>query len=246
MTSFIVLGCLLLMFLLLWVFTRQVRERKDRSLRPISAFRALRGLLGRAAESGKAVHLALGSSGLGSEQTVVGCIGLTVLNYLAEQGVAFGASPIVTVSDPMLMLAAQNVLYRAYQRKGLAMSYRSTDVHMIAPEPTAYIVGAQETVSQEDIAANVMIGSFGEEYLLLGEDGAQREMMQVVGSNSVSAQPWMLATSDHVLLGEELFAAGAYLNRRPTHIASLYLQDTLRILLVIVITIGVLIKTVLG
>jgi len=237
---------LALLSLFLWWFTRRAREHKGRLLRPIAAFRTLRGLLGRAAESGKVVHLALGSSELGGDQTAVISIGLTVLRYLADQGAAFGVSPVVTVADPMLMLAAQDVMYRAYQQRGLAGSFRSTNVHMIAPDPTAYAIGAQDTINEERIAANVMIGNFGEEYLLVGEAGAQREIVQIVGSNSINAQPWMLVTSDHVLLGEELFAAGAYLTRRPEHIASLYLQDTLRVLIVIAIAIGVLLKTVLG
>jgi hypothetical protein len=117
---------------------------------------------------------------------------------------------------------------------------------MIAPDPTAYAIGAQDTINEESIAANVMVGSFGEEYLLMGETGAQREIVQMVGSDSVNAQPWMLATSDHVLLGEELFAAGAYLTHRPAHVASVHVQDTLRILIVVAVAIGVLIKTTLG
>jgi hypothetical protein len=91
--------------------------------------------------------------------------------------------------------------------------------------------------------ANVMVGHFGKEYLLLGEAGAQREIVQIAGSNSLAAQPFMLATSDRFLLGEEVFAVGAYLTRRPEHIASLYVQDAMRVLVVIAIVIGVLIKT---
>jgi len=239
----VVLLLLLLMPLLLWWFTRRARETKEFPFRPIIAFQTLQGLLGRTAESGKRVHLSLGSSWVGGDQTAALAVGLTVLRHLADEGAALGISPIVTVADPALMLVAQDTLYRAYQRTGLTTGYRSTDVQMIAPDPTAYAVGAQETINRETVGANVMIGHFGEEYLLLGEPGAQREIVQMVGADSVPVQPLMWATSDRVLLGEELFAAGAYLTHRPEHIASLYLQDTLRVLIVIAIAIGVLLRT---
>ena len=144
------------------------------------------------------------------------------------------------------MMVAQDVLYRAYQRKGRPAGYRATDVHMVAADPVAYAVGTQDTINDERVAANVMIGNLGEEYLLLGEAGAQREIVQIVGSNSVNAQPWMTATSNQVLLGEEVFAAGAYLTRSPAQIASLYVQDALRVFVVVAVVLGILIKTLLG
>jgi len=232
-----------LILLLLGWFTRRAQKTTGFPFRPIAAFQALQGLLGRTAESGQKVHLSMGSSGLGDEQTAAASAGLTVLRYMAEQGASFGYSPIVTVADPMLMLMAQDTLYRAYQRTGLAASYRSTDVRLIAPDPAAYAVGAQEEINQDKVAANVMAGHFGDEYLLLGEAGAQREIIQIVGSNTVEVQPLMMATSDRVLVGEELFAAGAYLTRRPEHMASLHVQDALRVLLVIAIVVAVAIKT---
>jgi hypothetical protein len=245
-TTVIFLGFLLGVPLLLWWFTLRARTHGEFPLRPIAAFQALHGLLGRAAESGKVVHLSLGSSGIGGDQTAVASAGLSVLRYLADQGSAIGISPVVSVADPTMLLAAQNVLYQAYWRQGRARDYRPTDVQMIAPDRTAYAVGAQEIINSEHVAANVMVGDLGPEYLLMGEAGAQREIVQLVGSNAVETQPLMLATSDNVLLGEEVFAVGAYLTRHPLHVASLQVQDALRVLIVIAIIIGVAVKTVFG
>jgi hypothetical protein len=94
--------------------------------------------------------------------------------------------------------------------------------------------------------ANVMVGHFGDEYLLLGEAGAQRHIVQVAGSNALGVHPFMKATSDQILVGEEMFAAGAYLTDLPEYAASLRLQDVLRLLIVIAVVVGVLIKTLFG
>jgi hypothetical protein len=145
------------------------------------------------------------------------------------------------------MIAAQDTLYRAYQEGGRVSRYRGTDVALIAPDATAYAVGAQDVVTDDQVSVNVMVGSFGQEYLLLGEAGAQQQdIVQVAGSSRLSAQPFIEATADHPLVGEEIFAAGAYLGEEPAHVASLRLQDVLRLVIVVAIFLGVAVKTLLG
>jgi hypothetical protein len=241
--AFVVLG---FAPLLLWWLTLRVRKGKRYVFRRIPAFDALSGLFGMAAEDGKTVHLALGDSGISDAHTAVVSSGLVVLRYLAEQGASLGTAPTVTVADPTLMVVAQDILLRAYQRKGMAAYYSSTDVHMVAPDPTAYAIGAQNAINDEDVAANVMVGHFGEEYLLLGEASAQRDIDQMVGTDDLNAHPFVVSTTDRALMGEEVFAAGAYLTERPEHIASLRLQDILRTLIVLAILGLVAVRTVLG
>ena len=231
---------------LLWWFTLQVRRGKKYVFRRLPALEKLRDLLVLATESGKVVHLSLGSSGLVGAHTAIVSTGLAILRYLADQGVSLKNPPIVTVADPTVMIAAQDVLYRTHERAGLVQSYRSTAVQMIASDSAAYAVGAQDMINDQDVMGNVMIGNFGQEYLLLGETGAQRGIVQIVGSDAITAHPFMVATSDDALLGEEVFAASAYLSDRPAHAASLRLQDWLRVLIAVVTVIGVLFATVFG
>lgn len=232
---------LVIPLLLLWFIVRQ--RRRSPALRPIAAWEALRGLMGRTLEEGKQVHLSLGRSEVGAEQTPVVSSALDVERHLVGEGVAIGSIPVVTVAEPLLMLAAQDTLYRAHRRRGQPSRYDGTQVQLIAPDPLAYAVGAQDRIDHEQTAANVMVGHLGDEYLLLGETGAQRDLLQVAGSDVLSTQAWMTATADHVLLGEELFSAGAYLTRRPALIASLQVQDALRVLAVIAILVGILVQS---
>jgi hypothetical protein len=48
------------------------------------------------------------------------------------------------------------------------------------------------------------------------------------------------------LIGEELFAAGAYLNGTPSQIASLQVQDILRIFAVVVIILVAIFRLITG
>jgi hypothetical protein len=232
--------------LLLWFIVRH--GRRPPVLRPIAAWEALRRLVGRAIEEGKQVHLSLGRAGVGGEQTAVVSAALDAQRPLAQEGAELNAlqgSPalVVTVADPLLMLAAQDGLYRAYRAQGYPASYDETQVQLIAPDPLAYAVGAQDRIDDERTVANVMVGHQGDEVLLMGETGAQRDLLQVGGSDALNAQALLTATADHVVLGEEVFAAGAYLTRRPALIASLQVQDVLRAAAAIAILVGVLVKS---
>jgi hypothetical protein len=240
---------------LLWWFTWKARDSKSRDagslvqrfpFRRIQAFEALSGFLDLAVERGKVAHVSLGDAGIGADRTAAIVSGLAVLRHLAERGAPVGASPMVTVADPTLLFAAQDVIHDAHERVGRSASYRSTDVQLVAPNPTAYAIGALEVIRDERVATNVMTGPFGAEYLLMAEPGAQRDIAQVAGSDALNAQPLIYATADPVLIGEELFAAGAYLTDRPEHVASLWVQDILRLLIVAAIVIGILIVTLTG
>jgi hypothetical protein len=232
--------------LLLWLYTWRARGGARYPLRRMAAFEAVRGFMDTIAERGKTIHLSVGSAGIGGDQTVAVTSGLAVLRHLAERGASLETSPVVTVADPVLLLVAQDALYRAYERMGHVTQYRSTDVQLVAPDPTAYAIGAQDLISDRAVDANVMVGSFGDEYLLMGEAGAQRGIAQVVGSNAVNAYPFMVATADHVLIGEEMFAAEAYLSDDPTQAAYLRVQDVLRVAIAVVIVLGIVVKTLLG
>ena len=57
--------------------------------------------------------------------------------------------------------------------------------------------------------------------------------------------PFVYATADEMLVGEEMYAAGAYLSEKPWHISCLLAQDWMRWAIVLAIIGLVIAKTVL-
>jgi hypothetical protein len=240
---------LALVFLLLFLplmlfFASRVRRGHEVSLRRIPAFEALPDLIGRAAESGQALHIGLGIGGVGSQETVSALAGLTVLGYLADQVATFDCQPVITVADVALLPVAQDVLRNGYLRQNRMRGYRSTAVRFLGPTSAVYAAGVMDVLSHEGIVANAMIGTMGDEFLLIGETGAKCGLTQIVGTSSVEALPFVFAAADETLIGEEIFAGGAYLSRLPEHIGCLLAQDWMRLMLVGVILAGVLWRTV--
>ncbi len=242
-----------------------VKRGAQLTLRPIDAYSALKGLLARAAEAGQPVHLSVGISGIGDQNTADTTAGLTVLEYLAERAAISASPPIVTIANPTALPVAQDLIRRAYRRQGYSEEYDPARVRFIAPtnptqnsaalpSPTlyantpqdafAYAAGTMRVLNQHKLTANVMVGQFGDEFLLLGETGARRNLDQIGGTSTVSTLPFVYATVSHPLIGEEIYASGAYLSDRPAHLSSLMAQDVLRWVLVVGMGVAIVLRTV--
>jgi len=243
-----------LFFLPLFFFARwAVRRGAKFSLRPIPGYAALKGLLGRSAETGQPAHLSLGVSGIGDKFTADTMAALTILDYLAERGAISASPPIVTCSHPTTLPVAKDLLRRAYQRQGYPEEYDPARTRLIAPDPflytqaqndaLAYAAGVMRLLDHQKLVANVMVGNFGDEFLLMGETAAQRRITQIGGTSSARVLPFVYATMTHPLIGEEIYAGGAYLSDKSAHVSSLLAQDIMRWLLVAAMVAGVVIRT---
>lgn len=234
---------LLPFFPLLLLLNRRIRERGKPLLRSIPGYEALDQYAGQATESGRCLHISMGTAGIGATETAETVAGLSVLERVAAQAAVSGLKPIVTVSDPSLLPVAQDVVRNAYAVHGYREEYDPTCVRFVSPDKVAYSVGVADVLDHSEVAANIMVGSFSDEFLLMSEVGARRGLGQVGGTTSPQVLPFVYASVDHTLIGEEIFAAGAYLLDKTSHIASLATQDWLRTAVIVTIIIGILARS---
>jgi len=232
---------LLLILPILFYLTARVRAGKVGELRPIAGMEGLPELVGRSAETGQALHVSVGVAGVGGSMTADTWAGLTVLTQLADEAAACDTPLIVTVADATVLPIAQDIVRRAFIRNGNPEGYDPTQVQFVAPNAMAYASGVAGILDRESLTANVMIGQFGAEYLLMGETGARRGIRQVVGTADPATLPFVHALADETLTGEEIFASGAYTTRRPIQVGSLLAEDWLRWL----VAVGILFATAL-
>jgi hypothetical protein len=235
-----ILGILIILAMLglILFYSRQIKAGYQVHMRHIPAFDKLPHLMSQAVESGQQIHISVGTGGLTDSTTASTLAGLAVLDYMAERGCGSGVPPLVTVADPMVLPAAQDSLRRVYHRHGRPKEYSGTQVEMVAPQPAIYALGASTRLDQKETAANLMFGSFGTEALLLAEPGVQKGVPLLAGTDDPEAMALLMAAADDSIIGEELFAVPAYLNRRPAYLASLRAQDLLRLGVVALILIA--------
>ncbi len=241
MTGALLLATILLLLFvaLLFLFIGRVRIGHEPMLRRISAFEALKGFTGRAVETGRPLHLSLGMGGVANETTADTLAGLSVLNYLAEQAAVTGVHPTVSMADPTAMLVAQNALKAAHGGDVQRTEAAYRNVRWIAPQPAAYAAGVMSLLNVDNVETNVMVGSFGDEYLLMGEAAVRQGTLHIGGTSDPNTLPFIYASAQETLLGEEIYAAGAYLQKQPAHLGSLLAQDTMRWIVALIILVGV-------
>jgi len=96
---------------------------------------------------------------------------------------------------------------------------------------------------REKPAAIFYMGFFYAESLLLAETGNATGAIQIAGTDSDAQLPFFIAACDYTLIGEELYAASAYLAREPLLLGSLKGQDWSKLLLMVAIFLGVLMES---
>lgn len=224
-------------------FRARVRSGASFPLRPIPAYDLIKRQAGQAVETGQRLHLSMGTGSLGGTDTIVSLASLPILGVLADPVTIQDAPPIVTVADPTLLLVASDAIRRA-ERRGRVSEPRRDAAMFVAPRPLAYAAGAGTIVRDQKPTASVAVGAFGPEVALLMQAGEEAGVIQIAGTADPLGQAVMtVAGGAPALVGEEIFAGGAYLCHDPNHVASLMAQDTWRAILVGVILVGAALRT---
>lgn len=212
-------------------------------LRRLRGFEDLGLALERAVEAGERVHLSLGTGSLNSIESAPAFAGLTVLAQIAASTAMSDKPVIVSTGDGAMAVLAQDTLQTAYRKVGAEASYHPISSRMLGPTPFSYAAGVPFMLSSEEVSVHILTGSFGSEGALAVDFGRRNQAFVLAGTDDVQTQALFYGTADHPLIGEELFAGGAYLGVGELQKASLRAQDIVRIVIVAIILLGTLLKT---
>lgn len=229
------LAFLLFFALFLYIAFIEVRLRGKPNLRPLPALEFLKGIFHKAIESEKPLHISSGTGTIGDRDTAETRAGLSLLEYAQKQGSQYGVPVISSFAHPTSMLSAYD-----FKRKSGANKGR---IYFVALEKGIYAAGAAEILKNEKPILNLAVGPFGYEFLLLSEMANNLGIDQVAGSIDPVTLPFVYSSTERSLLGEEVFAAGAYLSGEPQALAGVIAQDVMRFILILGMAIGVILKT---
>jgi hypothetical protein len=239
-TQFITLIVLLLTFVISLVITQFIRRRRDLyALRDIPAFSRLPRIIGEAIEADRPIQVALANSGLGGSTTILSLANAEFAYHVLQRSVISGSAPILAVNEATALPLALDTLRRAYQSRGLLSRYASGAGRWY-PGGALGLAGALTASMGDDrVEANLLTGNFGAELALAAGAAARRGQRVIATSAIPEGQAVAYVMSDERLIGEEIFAAGAYLDGAASQIAGIVTLDVLRWLLVIGILLAV-------
>ncbi|MBI2472702.1 MAG: hypothetical protein HYV59_15920 [Planctomycetes bacterium] len=225
----IVLSAIILYFIV------HARRNPDMFLRKIGGLDAVDEALGRATEMGKPVLFVHGLTGMGSISTIAAT---SILSRIARKIADYDANLKVVNNDPIVMSVSQEVVKESYLEAGRPDAYNSDNVFLVASEQFPYVAAVGGIMTREKPAANFFIGYFYAEALILAETGATTGAIQIAGTDAYTQLPFFITTCDYTLIGEELYAASAYLSREPMLMGTLRAQDVGKGLLIIILILG--------
>lgn len=212
------------------------RSGREIFIRRIAGLSAIDEAIGRAAEMGKKVLFVPGVQGMEDSQTVAS---MAILGYVARATARYGTDLEVVNRDTMTLAAAREAVRGGYRAEGRPDLYREEMVRYVAHDQYAYAAAVAGKMVRERTAANFLIGRFQAESLIMAETGRSTGAIQIAGMADPTQLPFFVATCDYTLIGEELYAASAYLSRDRMLLGSVRAQDILKAICIAISVAGV-------
>jgi hypothetical protein len=231
------LGIVVLVAIFMAIFAF-IHRRSPFSFRSIRAFSRVRRAVSLVVEDGTRLHVSLGSASVLTPAGASALAGLALLRHLGEITSISDRPPVATSGSGELNMLAQDTLRTAHEAVAVDQLFDMKQARLTGFTPLSYAAGVMPSISDENISTNVLIGNFGPEVGLLVEAADRQNALVIAASDSLPAQAVLYAASAEPLIGEELFAAGAYVQAGDTHAASLVVQDILRWLIIVALVVA--------
>lgn len=224
------------------------RRRTPLEFRPIEGYQVLPLAIDEAVESDRPVHFAFGSSAVG-QATTLHALAANELTYHLVMRLSFERRlPLITLSDPITLAIASDMLRQAYAARDNLPAFRPTAAVWFpqGERSLAYAAGAASLAIDGNAASQVALGQFGAEIAFLGEASMRRNVRFIANATTVEGQAVAFAMSETPIIGEELFVGSAYLHReRVLNTGSVLVMDALRWGIIIFgILLGILLNAV--
>jgi hypothetical protein len=223
------------------IFIQLAKRGRKLYVRRIAGLEAVDDAIGRATEMGRPILYIPGIHDMDDVQTLAS---LTILGRVARTVADYDIKIRMPVSRSLVMTAARETIKASYMSAGRPDGYSDDMVQYITDEQFGYVAAVDGIMVREKPATIFLLGAFFAESLILAETGNYVGAIQIAGTARPAQLPFFIAACDFTLIGEELFAASAYLSGEPRQLGSLKGQDVGKGIAMIIIIVGVLAATI--
>lgn len=228
----IVFTLVLVFFILLNIF--RAKKNENLFIRRIAGLNAIDEAIGRATEMGKPVLMVPGLGDLNA----ISMQAINIFAYVTRTAARFSNPIRLCCGNAAVYTLAQEVIRDVYQSEGLSERYDQDSVRFVSDRQFAFAAGVSGIILREQTAATFFLGEFFAESLIFAETANSIGAIQVAGSTQNTQTPFFIAACDYVLIGDEFYAASAYLTREPVLVGSLIGQDWCKLLIMASVFVG--------
>ncbi len=212
------------------------------TIRRLPAIDALDEVVGRATEMGKPLLYSTGGN-LTDVETPQTIAAFTILDYVAHKSAKMGTKLLVSPRFAIHIPIVADILQNAYLAEGKPDMFNPEMVQYFSDAQFAFGQGVMGLIARERPASLVMIGAWWGESLLFLEAAAIYGVMALGGTANTHQLPFIVLCTNECLLGEEIFAAGAYLSKDPVSVGTVAAGDIGRYVVLALIVIGSIMMT---
>jgi uncharacterized protein DUF6754 len=222
------------------LFIELARRGRPLKIRKLAGLEAVNEAVGRATEMGRPILFVPGIQDMNDMGTIAG---LNILARVSKTAAQYDAKIEVPTSRSLVMTTAREMVRAAYLEAGRPDAYNEDLIYYVTDEQFGYVAYLQGMMVRKKPAVCFYMGAFFAESLILAETGNSIGAIQIAGTKEPAQLPFFVAACDYTLIGEEFFAASAYLTGSPEELGSLKGQDVGKLIVAAGIIVGVLCAT---
>jgi hypothetical protein len=228
----------LVLMVLTWYFVTAARAgRPMPEIRKLAGLDAIDEAIGRATEMGRPVFLANRTAGVGSVHSFAlwGYMG-----YVAKLCAQYDTNFVNIAGDYLAAAVNEEVIKQSYLEAGRPDAFKPDTVRYVPGDQWAWTSATSGMLKRERPATTMWIGYFYAESMTLSEVGAQIGAIQIAATTNTAQLPFFIAACDYTLIGEEEYAASAYLSKEPMLTGTLVAEDVGKVIVAAVVVLGVI------
>jgi hypothetical protein len=234
-TAWFGLAFVLMMVVFVLVNIRRAGRGKDLYIRRIAGLNAIDEAIGRATEMGRPVLMV---PGLSDTVDAIAVQALNIFAYVSRIAARFANPILICCYNAAVYTVAQEMIRDVYQSEGVPERFDPDSVRFVSDRQFAFAAGVSGLILREQTAATFFLGAFYAESLIFAETANSIGAIQVASSTESTQTPFFIAACDYVLIGDEFYAASAYLTRQPVLVGSLVGQDWCKIAVMAMVFFG--------
>jgi hypothetical protein len=237
----ILIASLFFFGLFFYVFMTVKKKRDSIYIRRIPGLDAIDDAVGRATEMGKPIIYDSGLGGFSSPQTIASML---ILRSVAKKVAEFKAEIIYPACDPVVLQIAEEMISSGFLDAGYPEDHKKDNCFFMVGDQFAYAAGLSGLIARKKPATALHFGFYAAESLLISEAGFAAGAIQVAGTTEATQLPFFITSCDYTLIGEELYAAAAYLSRDAQVLSNLKLSDYGKVIFGALFLLGTILLTI--
>jgi hypothetical protein len=205
-------------------------------IRRMAGVAAIERAVERATEMGRPIIYGMGWTDMQAIETHAS---LAILTHVARLAARLQTPLIVLARPSSVYPVVEETVRQAYTAEGAVDRFDPKEqVRFLSDDSVIYSSGIARLIEETHAGCAIFFGAFDFTSLLMAEPGARLGVLQIAGDPSLFQIPFFVCTCDQTLMGEEYFAAGAYVSTDPAMRATLLGQDIIKAVFAFLIVAG--------